>query len=62
MLGSSITIFMLGYSSVFDVYGPQLCGKNKQKDLGKLLVKVLIQGFVACLMCLVAIFCNGILL
>ena len=47
MLGSSITIFMLGFSSVFDVYGPQLCGKNKQKDLGKLLVKVLIQGFVA---------------
>ena len=51
-LGSAVTsasifMFMLGFSSVFDVYGPQLCGQNKQKDLGKLLVKMLVQGFVA---------------
>ena len=54
--GKTLAIFMLGFSSVFDIYGPQMCGKKKQKELGQLLVKILIQGFVGFLIFLIPYF------
>ena len=36
--------FMQGYTSVMDVYGPQLVGRGEKGKLGKLTVKVLLQG------------------
>ena len=44
---ATIAIFMIGFSSVFDVYGPQLCGRNEPNELGRLMVKVIFQGLVA---------------
>ena len=35
---NTMTTFMLGFSSVFDAYGPQLCGRNEKRELGTLLV------------------------
>ena len=42
--------FMIGFTSVFDIYGPQLIGKTQQKELGRLMVKILILGFGAFLL------------
>ena len=54
--GKTLAMFMLGFSSVFDTYGPQMCGKKKEKELGQLLVKILIQGFVGFLIFLIPYF------
>jgi len=48
----SIMGFMLGYSTVFDVYGPQLCGRAQRARLGTLLVKCLLQGALLYLLAL----------
>ena len=53
-LGSTLLIttdfFLLGFTSIFDVYGPQLYGRGLHTQLGRLMVKVLLQGFTAFLM------------
>ena len=47
---NTMTGFMIGFTSLFDVYGPQLCGRNQQGELGRLMVKILILGYAAYLM------------
>ena len=47
---NTMTGFMIGFTSLFDVYGPQLCGRNQQGELGRLMVKILMLGYVAFLM------------
>ena len=53
-LGSTLLIatdlFLVGFTSVFDVYGPQLCGRGLHSQLSRLMVKVLLQGFTTFLM------------
>ena len=50
-LGSALPIvthaFLLGFASIFDVYGPQFCGTRQQNELGRLMVKILLLGCVA---------------
>ena len=41
---STLFTFMQGYTSVMDVYGPQLVGRGGKGKLGKRTVKVLLQG------------------
>ena len=50
MLPIVVNFLLLGFSSIFDVYGPQLRARGQHSELGVLMVKIQLQGCAAFLL------------